>query len=380
MGDDIQVSRPGLEDMYKASEMSDGERAIFYLIGQVLVAEKDSMLIIDEPELHVHRSIMSKLWDELEAKRPDCAFVFITHDLEFAAVRAAKKFVLSDYDATPHWDIEEVPDESEFNEEITTLILGSRLPILFIEGDKNSLDIVIYRCCYPEWTVIPRGSCAEVIHSTVTMRKNNSLSRVRCFGIVDADNYSQDDGDYLAERDVKILPVAEIENIVLLPEVSRAILKVEGYNGEELEEVLNKLTDAVIEKVGSHEEIESLGVRYCRRRMDLEFKKIDLQEAKTVVEIEEQIRSRIENLDVVKMANQFMNKVREAINERDLERVLAYCDNKGLLALAASHFKNCRKENFVEWLTRILRNDYDNIVSDAISAQLPKMPPVDVGN
>ena len=74
--------------------MSDGERAIFYLIGQTLLADENILLIIDEPELHVHRSIMSKLWDELEAIRADCALVFITHDLEFAASRAAQKFVI----------------------------------------------------------------------------------------------------------------------------------------------------------------------------------------------------------------------------------------------------------------------------------------------
>lgn len=74
--------------------MSDGERAIFYLIGQVLVAAANSVLIIDEPELHIHRSIMSSLWDQLESARQDCAFIFITHDIEFAANRIAKKLQL----------------------------------------------------------------------------------------------------------------------------------------------------------------------------------------------------------------------------------------------------------------------------------------------
>jgi predicted ATP-dependent endonuclease of OLD family len=142
--------------------MSDGERAIFYMIGQALVADESTVLIVDEPELHVHRSIMSKLWDELEAIRPDCAFVFITHDLEFAAVRPAQKFVIREYDPAPRWTIEDVPTATGFDEELTTMILGSRRPILFVEGDHNSLDMAIYRCCYPEWTVIPRASCTEV--------------------------------------------------------------------------------------------------------------------------------------------------------------------------------------------------------------------------
>lgn len=77
--------------------MSDGERAIFYMIGQALVAAEGTVLIVDEPELHVHRSIMEKLWDEIEASRRDCGFIYITHDLDFAAARSAKKNVIRDF-------------------------------------------------------------------------------------------------------------------------------------------------------------------------------------------------------------------------------------------------------------------------------------------
>lgn len=68
-GDDIQVKIPGNDLTYSSADMSDGERAIFYLIGQVLVAATNSVLIIDEPELHIHRSIMSSLWDQLESAK-----------------------------------------------------------------------------------------------------------------------------------------------------------------------------------------------------------------------------------------------------------------------------------------------------------------------
>ena len=90
-GDNVHVSSQEDAEPYSASKMSDGERAVFYILGQVLVADKGAVLIFDEPELHIHRSIMSKLWDELESLRPDCAFVLITHDLDFAGSRIATK-------------------------------------------------------------------------------------------------------------------------------------------------------------------------------------------------------------------------------------------------------------------------------------------------
>lgn len=49
---------------YSITQMSDGEKAVFYMIGQVLVADAGSVLIMDEPEIHVHRSILGRLWDE----------------------------------------------------------------------------------------------------------------------------------------------------------------------------------------------------------------------------------------------------------------------------------------------------------------------------
>jgi ABC-type cobalamin/Fe3+-siderophores transport system ATPase subunit len=245
-GDNIQVSIQGSSNLYSASDMSDGERAIFYMIGQTLMADTNVLLIFDEPELHVHRSILSKLWDELEAVRLDCGFLFITHDLEFAATRVAQKFVIQNYDPAPRWTIEEVPENTGFSEEITTLILGSRKPILFVEGDDHSLDVAIYRCCYPDWTVLPRGSCENVIHSVVTMRANRELTRVTCSGIVDADDYQSADIDYLQRLGIAVLPVSEIENIILLPEVSRAILESEGFSGQDMEQKLDRLKSAIL--------------------------------------------------------------------------------------------------------------------------------------
>ena len=68
--------------------MSDGERAVLYLIVQVLCIPDNKKLIIDEPELHLHGSIMNRLWKGLEQVRPDCLFIYITHDTDFAALHS----------------------------------------------------------------------------------------------------------------------------------------------------------------------------------------------------------------------------------------------------------------------------------------------------
>jgi len=374
-GDDIQVAVPESNTRYNASEMSDGERAIFYNIGQTLAAAENSLLIFDEPELHIHRSIMSKLWDELEGARNDCAFVFITHDLEFAASRVAQKFIIHDYFPAPTWTIATVPENTGFDEELTTLILGSRRPILFVEGTQNSLDVVIYRCCFPDWTVIPRGSCEEVIHSVVTMRRNQEFTRVTCSGIVDADDYHADDVANLNRLGIALLPVSEIENVILLPAVSRAIAESEGYEGAILENQLNQLKTAIFETLNAPAAIDAVVTRYCRRRIDRLLKKIDLSQAVNVADITGEFRRQTAALDVADIARRATDRIQEALRNDDLANLLANYDNKGLMALAATYLKRSRLADFESWLTRVLRNNTVPALVTAIRTVLPAIQP-----
>lgn len=373
-GDDIQVSAINAPEKYPASDMSDGERAIFYLIAQALVAEDSSLLIIDEPELHVHPSIMSSLWDEIEAARKDCAFVFITHDLHFAAARTAQKYVIKSFAPSPFWTLESVPEDTGFDEEVTTLILGSRRPILFVEGAGTSLDLAIYRCCYSQWTVIPRGSCEQVVHAVVTMRANEQLTRVKCAGIVDADDYTAEDIRYLNDLGVFPLQVSEVENLVLLPEVSRAIATLEGFNGAELEHKLVNLKTAIFGTLQSQAAIDDVVVRYCRRRIDRMLKKIDLSGPKIIAELIQEYNTQTAALDVSGLAAGATHKIQDALENGDLPKLLTIYDNKGLLALAAQHLKQARLATFEAWLTRMLRDETKAPgLSAALRAVLPNV-------
>ncbi|ELA8062726.1 AAA family ATPase [Vibrio parahaemolyticus] len=372
-GDNLHVSSQGDAEPYSASKMSDGERAVFYILGQVLVADKGSVLIFDEPELHIHRSIMSKLWDELESLRPDCAFVLITHDLDFASSRIATKYVVSGYThgIIPTWNIRDIPQNVGFDEQLVTLILGSRKPILFVEGTETSLDLATYRCCYPDWTVIPRGSCEQVIHSVVTMRENKALTRIMCSGIVDRDANSYHDIEYLESLGVRVLPVSEIENIFLLPNVSKAILSNDDYLEEELETKYKLFVDSIFKSVNEKSKNEYV-LRYCRRQIDRALKKVNLSASDSVSMLNDYLMSQVESLNIEELAESARDKIDTAISNNDLTMLLEVYDNKGLIAIAASHLKNCRKDNFEEWLIRVLSNPKESSIVAEIKNSLPR--------
>ena len=304
--------------------------------------------------------------------RPTRSF-FITHDLEFAASRTAEKFVIREYSPVPTWTLEAVRHETGFDEQVTTLILGSRQPILFVEGTEDSLDKAIYRCCFPEWTVMPRGSCEEVIHSVVSMRNNAGLTRVTCAGMVDADDYQEEDVNRLSSLGVAVLPVSEIENLVLLPAVSKAIAESEGYTNGELESVLRQLADAVFEAVGSADAIDAVVTRYCRRRIDRLLKRVDLSDAAVVADIAQEYDRQTRALSVAKIAAEAEGRIRCAVQNRDLLKLLACYDNKGLFALAAEHLKRQKSKDFRRWLVRTLNNNTVSGLDAAIRTILPRI-------
>lgn len=308
---------------YSITQMSDGEKAVFYMIGQVLVADSGSVFIMDEPEIHIHRSILSRLWDELEAARPDCAILLITHDLEFAASRAGKKYVLRSYEPATGWVIEDVPEAEGFSEEVVTLILGSRKPILFVEGEQGSLDLAFYRSCYPDWTVIPRGSCEGVIHSVVTMRRNAALTRVQCAGLVDADGHDDTDRASLTGNGIEILPVSEIENLLLLPSVSRAILQMNDLDGDELETKLAELRAAIFADAMVESNVSDVVLRHCRRRIDRALKQIDLSAGASIADLAAEYARRTAIIDVAALASEMQSTITAAIAADDLPSLLA---------------------------------------------------------
>ena len=137
-GSRIETRNRKDNNLYQAKEMSDGERGIFYLIGEALSVPKDGVFVVDEPELHLHRAIQARLWDAVESARPDCTFVYITHDLGFAASRRdATKVWLREY-TNDKWDWEEVPESDAFPESLLLEVMGSRRPVLFVKGDHST--------------------------------------------------------------------------------------------------------------------------------------------------------------------------------------------------------------------------------------------------
>lgn len=209
------------DKIYQASQMSDGERVVFYLIGQCLIAPPNGVIIVDEPEMHLHKAIQYMLWNKLERMRNDCVFVYLTHDVDFAASRVGfTKIWLGDYEADDNWSVHELADDfQELPEGLVLELYGSRRKILLIEGNAGSNESRFYQNLFDGFFVKPCGSCENVITYVKTLRNNNELHHEQVYGLIDRDRRTEEEVAELQEQGVFTLTVAEFENLFAVPEM-----------------------------------------------------------------------------------------------------------------------------------------------------------------
>jgi putative AbiEii toxin of type IV toxin-antitoxin system/uncharacterized protein DUF4435 len=357
------------DDSYHGSEMSDGERAIFYFIGQCLVAPPDGLIIVDEPESHVHTAIVGLLWDAIEKSRPDCGFIYITHNLEFAITRpgAAQYFIRAYDHSARRWEIEQLPQDTGLPEHVVAEIVGSRKPILFVEGERGSLDLTIYRSHYHKFTIIPIGSCEAVIHSVASYKGSASLHWLGVRGLVDGDDRDAAEIAHLLKLSVFALPVAEVENLLLLPDVFLALA--EALLCDDPVAKLAILKTMVMAEAKSNADLVS--ARYTTRQLDRRLKRIEVG-AKDLGSLQSNYQAQLAGIDPATLFNAFKAKLLSSIQSENLPAVLQLYDNKGLLARAATLLVKDQKQ-LTEKLSRLLG---EKELGKKLRAELSRVLPV----
>lgn len=341
---------------YHAREMSDGERGIFYLIAEALSAPSGGIFIVDEPELHLHRAIQAKLWDAIEAARPDCLFVYITHDLGFAASRVnATKVWLKEY-VSGKWDWEEVPELEGLPESMLLELLGSRQPVKFIEGERGSLDYFVYSKIFDLHTVVPCGSCEHVVHATQSFTNIADLHHIACDGLVDNDGRTESDISKLAGLKVSVLPVALVENLFLLDPVLRIAANRLGYKHDE---VLDGIHGRILAELKRSKErvVSNLSRQEVEEKLR-RLGRIGVGKAAFVSDL----AGAISGLTPSEIYERWDAEVERAIVEADYESALRYFKRKGLSSFADAVFKLNYQEQVMRWL----RTDGDNEIVVAL--------------
>ncbi|MCM1522065.1 MAG: DUF4435 domain-containing protein [Muribaculaceae bacterium] len=221
-------SRDDTEDAWSPSKLSDGEKAVMYYLGAVTFAPRGAMVFVDSPGMFLHPSSIRSVWDEVEKMRPDCTFIYVTHDLQFASTRTGGQtiWVKGCDPGAGAWDYDFLSEADGLTDEAVMAILGARKPVLFIEGDGiNSIDARLYPLIFNDYTVRSLGGCDRVIESTRTFNSLRSFHNLEAFGIVDRDRRDEGEVDYLRRKQIYVPDVAEIENLFMLEDVICAMAR-----------------------------------------------------------------------------------------------------------------------------------------------------------
>jgi hypothetical protein len=363
------AGEPGADgSLYNASDMSDGERVIFYLIGQALSAPENGIIVVDEPELHLHRSIQARLWDAIESERLDCLFVYLTHDLDFAASRvAATKVWLESYDGT-RWDWQEVEQAEGVPEQLYLEILGGRKPVLFCEGDKGSLDYFLFQKAYPGFTVAPCGYAYGVVQATRSFAALEHLHNHACRGIVDRDFRGDAEVEWLEGLGVYVLDHSEIENVLLSEGVLRAVAEHLSLT-DDFPELLDKAKDIVFREM--IRDREALVSSIVSSKVERRLKNLDAK-ARGKAGLRAALGELVSPIDVDAIYDETAAEVDRVIDGRDYSQALRLYNNKGLLGKIEPLFGFARN-GMPELVKRLASTKKGATVLSALRKQLPEV-------
>lgn len=316
---------------YPAHQMSDGEKVALYLIAHALQAPVSGFIIIDEPEMYLHKTILKKLWDILEQERPDCIFVYLTHDLDFATSRTtAKKVWIKSFTHPSNWEIEDIPD-NELPESLLLELLGSRKNILFCEGEIGSIDEKIYNILFPNFTITPIESCFAVINYTKAFNKLPNIL-TKAYGLIDSDHHSNDRLIALAPEKIFSISMAEPENLFFDEEFLKImaiqLLIDESIVGDIKTEVITLLQDKIELQVSN----------FVSTKINYYFKDSHVYKGNTLSNVEENYSNFTSKIEILKWYELRKKEIENIIENKNYKKAISLFNNKGLKTIANKHF------------------------------------------
>lgn len=218
------VARKNGGNGYSVAELSDGERNAFLIAADVLTAKPGTLILIDEPERHLHRSIISPLLKLLFDRRSDCTFIVSTHELMLPVdtPKASTLLVRScEYQGQDvrAWTADLLAPGAAIDDDLKRDILGSRRKMIFVEGTAQSLDAPLYSLLFPQVSVVPKDGCRDVEHAVRGLREAGDIHWVSAWGIVDNDQRNAEDMARLKDAGVWALSHYSVESFYYHPKI-----------------------------------------------------------------------------------------------------------------------------------------------------------------
>lgn len=312
---------------YSINGLSDGERCILFYIGNVLLAPENSYIIVDEPETFLNGAVYNELWDLLISERPDCQFIFASHNMDFVQSRTNATYVwCKEFEAPYNFDYEILEEIQEMPLSLLTEVSGTRKPILFCEGTKTSLDYQIYSKLFSEFCFVkPVQGHKQVIQHTKAYNDLQYLHGNTAYGIIDNDWMDESSIQANKEEGIFVLPFNEVEMILVDEVVVKSCLPFD--DDKEKQRKFENFQQSIIESCrAKKDKIISIALK---KRLD-EFMESHLIEKGEPNEHDAHVflDSLSSKFDVDSTFNKIKSIVEESLASSDFSRILKICNLK----------------------------------------------------
>lgn len=320
----LEVVRNG--DKYSINGLSDGERCVLFYIGNVLLAPENSYIIVDEPETFLNAAVYNELWDLLISERPDCQFIFASHNMDFVQSRTNATYIwCKNFEAPYDLDYQVLEESQEIPLPLLNEVSGAKKPILFCEGTKNSLDYQIYSKLFSEFCFVkPVQGHKQVIQYTKAYNKLKESYGNEAYGIIDYDWMDEARIESYKEKNIFVLPFNEIEMLLVDEEMVNSVL---SDDEEDKKQKINKLRDSVIGLcITNKDKIIRIALK---KKLD-EFMEGHLIETREPTEDEARtfLESLSEKFDITVTLENITKIVEDSIASSDFSKILKICNLK----------------------------------------------------
>ena len=324
--DDRVVKVEKNSSKYSINGLSDGERCVLFYIGNVLLAPENSYIIVDEPETFLNAAVYNELWDLLISERPDCQFIFASHNMDFVQSRTNATYIwCKNFEAPYDLDYQVLEESQEIPLPLLNEVSGAKKPILFCEGTKNSLDYQIYSKLFSEFCFVkPVQGHKQVIQYTKAYNKLEETYGNKAYGIIDYDWMDEARIESYKKKNIFVLPFNEIEMLLVDEEMVNSVL---SDDEEDKKQKINKLRDTVIGLCTTNKDKI---IRIALKKKLDEFMEGNLIETREPTE--DEARTFLENLsekfDITVTLENITKMVEDSIASLDFSKILKICNLK----------------------------------------------------
>ena len=321
----LEVIRNG--NKYSINGLSDGERCVLFYIGNVLLAPENSYIVVDEPETFLNAAVYNELWDLLISERPDCQFIFASHNMDFVQSRTNATYIwCKKFEAPYDFDYEQLEEFQEFPLDLLAEVSGTRKPILFCEGTKNSIDYQIYSKLFSEFCFVkPVQGHKQIIQHTKAYNNLQLLHGNTAYGIIDNDWMNESSIQEQKEQNIFVLPFNEVEMMLVDEAVVKSCLPFD--DDKEKQQKFENLQQSIIESC--EEKKDKIISIALKKRLDEFMEGNCIQNNKpTKEDVEEFLKNLVDEFDASSMVDNITSIVEASLATSDFSAILKICNLK----------------------------------------------------